>query len=348
MGQIKYTPADSTINTLNGKMRMEPWYQEWFQQRGLDPNRVKLDDRQQKDLEQTMAANGYQLPEGIHVDPAGNWNTKHGWAGLPAVTKAAIVTLAAVGTAGAAGAFGGGAGGAETATTSAAASGGGSSAATLPTLASTTYGGSAVAAPTLTGASTVGGTVGSTAATTGGRSILSRIGNAVTGGGSTQDRIGQLLSMGADAAGRGAQAAGNNRAERGSDAARAAALNITGESNFQNQQLAQAREEAAQRDEARKNLYRASYMKNPQVSVENPRGAPTFSPEMMEGLSNLEKQALQRTADEPQYTSAKMRAPRFEPLNPEDLQGGEPGTLETIGTWLAPGLKIADIGRRFF
>jgi hypothetical protein len=137
------------------------------------------------------------------------------------------------------------------------------------------------------------------------------------------------------------QSAANNRSQGLTNMMAANAQNISGENAFQNQQIAQAREEAAQRDEARKNLYRASIMKNPQFSVENPRGAPTYSSEMMEGMSNLEKQALGRTADAPQYTTKQMRAPRYEPLDLDEMRNN-PSTLETINNWLVPGLSIAD------
>lgn len=99
---------DTSINAFNLKIRQTPWYQEWFQQRGLNPNHVKLNDRQRDDLKRVVEANtGFRLPGDMKIDPAGNLNEKGGWAGLPTGVKIAIIGGAALATGGALGVLGG-------------------------------------------------------------------------------------------------------------------------------------------------------------------------------------------------------------------------------------------------
>jgi len=106
--------TDTDINAFNLNIRQTPWYQEWFQQRGLNPNQVKLNDRQRNELKALVEQQaGVQLPGDMKIDPAGNLNEKGGWAGLPTGVKIAIIGAAAVGTMGAAGVFGGAAGAAS-------------------------------------------------------------------------------------------------------------------------------------------------------------------------------------------------------------------------------------------
>ena len=335
---------DTSINNFNLKIRTSPWYQEWFQAKGLNPNKVELTKDQRNELKAVVEQNtGFKFPGDMKIDPAGNLNEKGGWAGLPTGVKIALIAAAAVGTAGAAGAFGGAAG------VGAGGTGSGLSAATT---------GAAFqgASPLLAGGTLAGGTgstLGAVSTIAGGGSTLGKVAKSVLGGGgdegeggSTMDRIGQLMRAGAGAVGAAGQAAAQSRDSRNDDLYRARQSDVGAESNFQNQQIEQAKMEAMQRDEARKALYRASVMKNPTASPYNPSGTPTFSPEMMEGLSNLEKQALTRTADAPLYSSSQMRKPRdFAPL---ELTTQQPSTMEQISNWTAPGLKIGDILTRFF
>jgi len=97
-------------NQLNLAIRTQPWYQDWFRARGLNPNQVKLSDGQRKELQQLVVSKGFLDPSDGHIDPAGNVSDFHGWKGLPTAAKIAIMAGAAVGTAGAAGAFSGGGG----------------------------------------------------------------------------------------------------------------------------------------------------------------------------------------------------------------------------------------------
>lgn len=328
--------TDTSINTFNETIRGTDWYQNWFAQKGLNPNMVKLNEKQRNELKALVEQNsGFKFPKDMKIDPAGNLNEKGGWAGLPTGVKIALIGAAAVGTAGLAGAFGGAAG------VGAGGVGPGlSAAAGAPTAASTGMGlgigGSAGALGTTGAASTVG-TLGTVA----------KVASGLGKGGSTMDRIGELMRAGAGAVGAAGEASAQRRQGQNDDLLRARNQDISAESNFQGQQLDQAKMEAAQRDEARKALYRASVMKNPGASPENRSGAPTFSPEMLEGLTNLEKQALLRTADAPMYNTSQMRKPRdFTPLELAQNRGNS--TMETISNWLAPGLKIGEIATRYF
>lgn len=116
--------SDTSINAFNLKIRTSPWYQEWFKQKGLNPNQVKLSSQQREELKQVVEQHtGFQFPGDMKIDPAGNLNEKGGWAGLPKAVKIGIIAAAAVGGGAALGAFGGVGG------SSSAAAGGGSSAA---------------------------------------------------------------------------------------------------------------------------------------------------------------------------------------------------------------------------
>jgi hypothetical protein len=115
---MAYVPGDNSgkeqINQFNLWMRQQPWYQQWFQARGLNPNQVKLSKAQREDLERTILQNGGVQRDAFNdmmIDPAGNLNTEHGFASLPTWAK-----VATIGGAAAAGGFGaaalaGGAGG---------------------------------------------------------------------------------------------------------------------------------------------------------------------------------------------------------------------------------------------
>jgi len=170
--------TDTSINQFNLQIRQQPWYQDWFRQRGLDPNRVQLDDRQREELKQLVEAqSGFKLPGDMKIDPAGNLNEKGGWAGLPTGVKIAIIAGATVATAGAAGAFGGGAGAA-----SAAGGGGGAAAGGTGTAIGTGLG----MAPSLAGSTAVGAgsaAAGAGAFGAGGSSLLGTLGTAAQMGG---------------------------------------------------------------------------------------------------------------------------------------------------------------------
>ena len=82
--------SEQQINEINAWMRGQPWYQQWFQLRGLDPNRVKLTEAERTELSQVAAQNGVQLGDRMKIDEAGNVNQKGGFAGMPTWAKVAI------------------------------------------------------------------------------------------------------------------------------------------------------------------------------------------------------------------------------------------------------------------
>lgn len=94
---------DNQLNQLNLQMRQAPWYQNYFRQRGLNPNQVQLNDMQRQELSALAAQNGVPMGKDNIIDKAGNVNTHHGFAGQPGWLKGLEI-----GGAGAAGAFFGG------------------------------------------------------------------------------------------------------------------------------------------------------------------------------------------------------------------------------------------------
>lgn len=75
-------------NSINLAMRQTPWYQQWFQSKGLDPNHVKLDDQQRQELAATAGQHGMPLPHNTIMDASGNVGDHHGFAGQPGWLKA--------------------------------------------------------------------------------------------------------------------------------------------------------------------------------------------------------------------------------------------------------------------
>lgn len=67
----------AAINQFNAYLKQQPWYQQFFAQRGIDPQAVKLSRHQQGELEQLMAAHGVPIGSGTTIDDAGNVNEKN-------------------------------------------------------------------------------------------------------------------------------------------------------------------------------------------------------------------------------------------------------------------------------
>jgi hypothetical protein len=299
------------INLFNAWMRQQPWYQQWFQQQGLNPNQVKLSGDQRKALQGVIAQHGYDIGKGgMTVDPAGNLNDIHGFAGQPGWLKAIEIAGAAVaGGYGAAALMGGGGG---------AVAGGGAAIGAAPTsIIPATIGGGATAitgATGIAGATGALGTIGSLLAK--GAPVLSAVGRAV--GGATQ-------------------AAGQNQLTNEQLAAQAYGANTSAQSAFQNQQQNMSQLETGQRSSALKDIYRASYAQNPRVSPFDPVGAPKYSSAYMGVLSGLEQQAAERLKTAPKYGTDVMPAPTYTPYVPNT----KPSTMQTVGNWIAPALTIA-------
>lgn len=285
-------------NQLNITIRSQPWYQDFFKSKGLDPNQVQLSKDQQKELQALTVANGYLDPSDGHVDAAGNISDFHGWKGLPTAAKIAIIGGASVATLGAAGAFGGAA-----PVASVAGGGGGSVAA----------GGAA--------AGGAGATVGTTSAVSGALATAGKIK-------STYDKVNEIIGGAGRGVGAATSQAGANRLENEDRQARAAQINIAGE-----------RAQVEQDNEARKNLYRANYARNPMTSEFNTRGVPQVGAPMMEGLTSLEQAALTHAA------AAKDRKP-YTPYVPNLEKSGMERTGSILGPVLSTYERIAPLLKR--
>lgn len=178
-----------TIDQQNRWMRSQPWYQQFLQQNGQNPNSVRLSKSQSRQLLRLAQANGMRVDEGsMEVDPAGNFNPighklRNGLI-AGGIAGAAIAAPFAIGAlTGAAGAGGAGAAGA-------AGSVAGYGGVAVPTM--------GVAGGSMAGAAGAAGAAGSAAAT--GGSILSRVGSS------------KFLTGAADVLGGAARSASQNNA----------------------------------------------------------------------------------------------------------------------------------------
>lgn len=88
---------DTQRNDINLKMRSMPWYQDWFRSKGLDPNRVQLNDQQRAELTALAQKNGVPLSKDNVIDKAGNVNIHHGFQGQPGWLKGLEIAGAAAG-----------------------------------------------------------------------------------------------------------------------------------------------------------------------------------------------------------------------------------------------------------
>lgn len=65
------------INQFNAYLKQQPWYQQFFVNRGINPQAVKLSRGQQAELERLMALHGVPIGSGTTIDDAGNVNEKN-------------------------------------------------------------------------------------------------------------------------------------------------------------------------------------------------------------------------------------------------------------------------------
>lgn len=85
--------SEQDLNQFNITLRSQPWYQDYFKSRGLNPNKVKLSRRQQGELEQLMARNGMPVHSGMHIDNAGNVNQKNRLGKIAAVAAPVAASM---------------------------------------------------------------------------------------------------------------------------------------------------------------------------------------------------------------------------------------------------------------
>lgn len=92
--------SESDLNQMNAWLKTQPWYQDYFTQRGLNMNNVRLSDGQIRELTQIAAQNGVDLGDRMKFDKAGNMNQMGGFAGMPTWAKVAIAAAPVAATAG--------------------------------------------------------------------------------------------------------------------------------------------------------------------------------------------------------------------------------------------------------
>lgn len=361
MNRATQSTSENEINQLNLAMRQSPWYQEFFQVRGLDPNRVKLNERQRAELAQVAAQNDYRLGDRMKIDEAGNINQKGGFAGMPTWAKVAISAAPIAGAMlipGAQGAvlgglksvggslgFGGGAQGASMASTATGSSwvppgltsgglfGGTSTAAelaSLPTLTSSAFGGSLATGPTsiissLTGG---GGGVGGTLKKLGGRFINNLLGR------DDASKFGDASSM----FGRFANDEANQRIS-----------NADINTRYNYDMLAAQRDRRDNEADAIKKLSTTAYIKSggapfdaSKIQLSGGRSLPSFSfprppitDEMKRGASDLEAEMLKRLAPGGSFTP-----------KPVD-EFTRRGVGEQVGRWGSVGTGILGLAKDF-
>lgn len=324
---------EEQINALNLAMRQQPWYQDFFRSRGLNPDRVQLSGSQQAALSALAAANGFQLGDRMKIDAAGNINQKGGFAGMPTWAKIAISAAPAAATLGfgaagigpAAGLFGsGGAGAAGTGATTAAGAAGASS--SLPTLASASLTSGLGVSPSLTGASTLGGVITTGAGYAGNRatpSVFGKIADSLT-------NPSNLMSMGGRVLGAMGQAGAQNRG------AQIEAQLAADRMGLERDQLRLQAEKSArdnQSDAMNKALW-GQYVSNYQPSGQGKLDH-SISDEARAAGKTLYEQAAEL-----------MRSGNYTNVNPQttsyDQMPTKPGLMERIATYAAPGLSLFD------
>jgi hypothetical protein len=325
--------TSAEVDQANQFIREQPWYQEFLQREGQNPQGVNLSGDASDRLLQLARDKGIGISDHFEIDQSGNIKPKTHLA-RNLLIAAGIGTAAILAGPAVLSAF---AGGGTPAATAAAAE-------TAGTLGSTAIG--TGMAGTIAGAVPVGMVGG--AAT--GAGTFGAIGSAAAAGGSTFGKIGSILSKAGPIARTAAQgvgaattAAGANRLEQEKLALEANQQNITGMNTFESALSKRAELEQKQRNDALKNIYRSGVARNPAVSPYNPVGVKPASQAYLEALSNLESQAGKQLATGPQYlTSSAPALQQYKPIDIRDVQGAtntKKGALETFGDWLAPGLS---------
>lgn len=107
--------SERELHAFNQRLRQQPFVQQWLAQRGkVDRGAgIQLSEQEREQFTQMLRANGVNVPSGMKVDGAGNFNQKnHLWRNVgigAAVGGAAMTGLGAAGIGPMAGMFGGGA-----------------------------------------------------------------------------------------------------------------------------------------------------------------------------------------------------------------------------------------------
>lgn len=289
-------------NDLNIQLKSAPWYQNWLRSQGQDPNRVKLNDAQRKQLTQIAQQNGVKLPQGVQFDPSGNANNLHGFAGQPGWLKALEIGGAA--TAGAA--FGGpallgalGSGGGAGAGAATAATGAGLTGPSAAGITAASLGGGGVVGPSAGGFSALSGLLGGKALGAAGTAISAASNSAAHNRGVTLD------------------------------------ANLTGDQLAVNRQA----EDRTERDDAFKRLQQADYLANRTQGYQAPtlHGQPLYDPGFgykastpteVSGANGMRDELLKRLQGGSQLPVTDVN------------QFTKPSTAERIGGYAAPAFSV--------
>lgn len=306
--------GEAAIDGVNQWMRGQPWYQQLLTSFGQNPNNVHLNDSQKQAVIRAAQANGVVVDEGHdgqEVDNSGNFQPKShtlrntlmvaGAAGAALLTAGLATPLFA--GAGAAGAAGAGAG--------AAGAGVGGMTATSLGLGATAGLGTAGAAGVGAGAAAAGSGLWS-----------------------------QIAGLAGPAIGKATTAAGNNRLNQEQLALGANRDNIVGNTAAENALEARSTQEAKERDSARRDVARASYIQNPSISQFNTHAPQQYSDAYKQSLTALEQQGLARLKADPTYSTNHMPTlAGYKPLDIANLQGETntaPGLWSQIGEFASP------------
>ncbi len=312
-------PVNKAVD-LTKSMTQQPWYVQQMQAWGLDPNissGQKLTEDQQATLTRLAKQHGVITDDNYQMSEYGGVVPKNH---MDLATKIGILVAAGIMTWGVGSAIMAGGG---------AATGGAGTA-------------GAFVDPSID--TIAAGTTGALPSTTIGTGMIPAVGgapsgavSAALGGHSTLSAMSDLLQMGGKAVGDATRSAGNTQLQNNDLNAQATTINNNATANYETERERLSQIEATQRGTDQTNLARASYLRNPRVSPFDPAGAPVQSPEYMQGLSEIEKQALARLKTPLTYDPANIAPTKPTPYVPNTTMS----TAQKVGNVAAPALTIA-------
>ncbi len=170
-------------------------------------------------------------------------------------------------------------------------------------------------------------------------------GNAIGSALDKKEAAAKALGAAGSAIGSANTAAANNRQVGVQNALQANSQNISGTSAYENELMKRAEEDATQRKQALKDIYRNSWATNPTHSPYNPAGAPKFSPSYLAALKGLDEQGTARIAKPTQYGLDTLPMPAaYKPIDIKDVPGATGNSqsfLSKLGSWVSPALTVA-------
>jgi hypothetical protein len=167
----------------------------------------------------------------------------------------------------------------------------------------------------------------------GGASTLGKVTNFLKNNG------GDILGAASNGIGSAANAAAQNRGA-------SANMDLQANREAAVEQMARAKEEQSQRNDALKQGYYANYVQNRKPGPFNAAGITPYGQDTLSTAANLAAQSRAKLANAPQYDTSTMPAI----LDPSKFmnQYGQPGTLEKTSNWLSPALSTLGKVSKFF